>query len=216
MKQTIKQFFKKYTYIILPCVYGLWYLCAFFYVESLKPSSYHIVHLAIDDIIPFCEIFVIPYFLWFVYFTGALVLLAFFERSDYYKLCATLGIGMTFFIFFSIAYPNMHTLRPTTFDRDNIFIKMVQGLYQTDTSTNVLPSIHCYNAIMAHIAIQKSKTLEKHAGLRISSLILCVLIVLSTMLIKQHSVVDVLSACVMAVVLYVGVYIFFPRVHKNK
>ena len=35
-------------------------------------------------------------------------------------------------------------LRPVTFERDNIFIRLVQFVYKNDTPTNVLPSIHVY------------------------------------------------------------------------
>ena len=37
--------------------------------------------------------------------------------------------------------------------RDNIFTAMVAHLWQTDTPTNLWPSIHVYNSIGAHVAL---------------------------------------------------------------
>ena len=45
-------------------------------------------------------------------------------------------------------------------------------------------------------------------GIRIGSLILCVSIILSTMLIKQHSVFDVITAFIMAFIMYLIVYYY--------
>ena len=63
-----------------------------------------------------------------------------------------------------------------------------------------------YNSLGAHFAIIRSKCFEKKKGIRIGSLILAVSIIMATMFIKQHSVFDVLTAFVMAAVMYTLVY----------
>ena len=199
-------FLKRYFFIIGPLVYIILYLCAFFYIEKRPVEKLYIVHMAIDDHIPFCEYFVIPYFLWFVYFTGAVLLLAFFDRRDYYRLFIMLASGMTLFIIVSLLIPNGHELRPTHFDRDNLFVHMVQALYRTDTPTNLFPSIHCYNSLAADIAIQNSKDLSGKKWLRAGSFVLCWLIILATVFLKQHSVFDLLTAFALTAVMYVLVY----------
>ncbi len=115
--------------------------------------------------------------------------------------------GMTLFLIVSFVYPNGHELRPEQFPRDNVFTRMIANLYQTDTATNILPSIHVYNSIGIQIAVQKSRRLSRHRGVQIVSGILCVSIILSTVFIKQHSMVDVISAFVLAAVLYVLIYV---------
>ena len=79
-------------------------------------------------------------------------------------------------------------------------------VYRTDTPTNLWPSIHVYNSLGAHFAIIRSKCFEKKKGIRIGSLILASSIIMATMFIKQHSVFDVLTAFVMAAVMYTLVY----------
>jgi membrane-associated phospholipid phosphatase len=90
--------------------------------------------------------------------------------------------------------------------RDNIFTQLIANLYQTDTSTNIWPSIHVYNSIGAHLGVATCEALKKHKGIQIGSLILCISIILSTMFIKQHSAFDVLTALVLAGFMHTLVY----------
>ena len=137
------------------------------------------------------------------------------ENSEFYRLVTLLFGGMTIFLIVSTIYPNGLNLRPDTFVRDNIFVDMVKALYATDTSTNVLPSIHVYNSIGAYLAISHNASLRKHKWLQASALTLTVLIVLSTMFLKQHSVVDVVTGCAMASIMYFLVYKMERNPEKN-
>jgi len=122
------------------------------------------------------------------------------------SFAAPLGIGMTIFLFISWVWPNGLDLRPETFPRDNFFTGLVADLYQRDTSTNVFPSIHVYNSVVAFIAINRCKALRKRKVIRAGAFVLSTLIILSTVFLKQHSVADVLGAFVMNAVLYVIIY----------
>jgi membrane-associated phospholipid phosphatase len=161
--------------------------------------------MEVDDHLPFIEAFVIPYYMWFGYVAFAVILLILQNKKEYYKSCVFLVTGMTLFLLISALWPNGLLLRPRVMPRDNLFTDLLTVLYRVDTATNVWPSIHVYNSIGAHIAITRSAWGQKRA-LRIGSLILCISIILSTMLIKQHSVFDVVTALALAVVMYVFVY----------
>jgi len=208
MKSTnqFKQFLYKYMHILLPIVYGFLYLTAFDYVEKTVTTNFHIVHMRIDDYIPFCEIFIIPYMLWFAYVAVTVIAFMSLNRFDYYRLCIMLGIGMTVFIIISFLFPNGHLLRPETFTRDNIFISITKYLYTIDTATNLFPSIHCYNSLAVHAAINHNEVLRKKKWIPYSSLILCISILLSTVFLKQHSFFDVLTAFAMFAPLYIWCY----------
>ena len=99
---------------------------------------------------------------------------------------------MTLFLLVSTVYPNGHLLRPLEFERDNIFIEMVCFLYGADTSTNILPSIHVFNSIAAHMAVMHTPALAEKKWTVRCSRILYVSIILSTMFLKQHSCMDVI------------------------
>lgn len=203
----MKELIRKYRHGIPMVIYLVVYLILFFIVERLTEDNYHVIHMALDDKIPFCEYFVIPYFCWFAYVAGFVVYFIFVDKESYWPMFWFLVTGMTLFLIVSFVYPNGHELRPGQFPRDNIFTRMIANLYQTDTATNILPSIHVYNSIGIQIAVQKSRRLSRHRGVQIVSGILCVLIILSTVFIKQHSVVDVISAFVLAAVMYVLIYV---------
>ena len=207
----IKKFMTHYRHALLPVVYWFFYMTAFFYLEQQNTTNFHVIHMKIDDYIPFCEYFVIPYYAWFLYIAAVVVLFIFLDKKDYYRLCIMLGVGMTVFLIVSYVYPNGHLLRPTSFPRDNIFVDMIRLLYRADTSTNIFPSIHCYNAIAANIAIHKSRQLSDKKWLQWGSGILSITIVVSTMFIKQHSAFDVITAILMAGIMYLAVYQFSEK-----
>lgn len=204
----MKKYYEKYQHILPLLVYMLIYLCWFSYLEKTVTKPETLIHTGLDDLIPFCEVFVIPYFLWFAYVSVTVLYLFFKDKQDYYRTCAFLFTGMTVFLVISTLWPNGHHLRPHIMPRDNVFTRLVSYLYSIDTPTNLWPSIHVFNSIGAHLAIVKNKNLNRHKEICIGSFILCTSIILSTVLIKQHSVFDVLTAFLMAGILYVVVYAF--------
>lgn len=211
----MKDFIRKYKHGIPMVVYLICYLIAFALVEQYTKDNYTLIHVTLDDKIPFVEAFVIPYLLWFPYVACFVLYFIFFDKENYWQMFWFLVTGMTLFIIVSAVFPNGQELRPDVFPRDNVFTRMIAGLYGTDTSTNILPSIHVYNSIGIHIAVMKSDRLKKHRIVQIVSGVLCVLIILSTMFIKQHSVVDVVAAFALAVVTYLIFYVFLPRKKGN-
>lgn len=204
--EKVKNIYAKYKHGIPLILYGIIYLSWFNYLERTVTKHYHVIHMKIDDYIPFCEVFVIPYFLWFAYVAVTVVFFFFKDKDDFIKACIFLFTGMTTFLIISTLWPNGHHLRPIEMPRDNIFTQMVASLYQTDTSTNLWPSIHVYNSLGAHFAIARSKVFARKRWVRVSSLLLATSIILSTMLIKQHSVFDVLTAFALAAVMHHLVY----------
>jgi PAP2 superfamily. len=202
------KFLQKYKHAwLLPC-YGAFYLICFAYLEKIYPmgSNINIIEMKIDRLIPFCEFFIIPYFIWYFYILAAVIFFIFVNKKEYYQLATFLIIGMTIFLIVSYVYPNGQNLRPVTFERDNIFVTMVQQLYKTDTSTNILPSIHVFNTIGVHIAIADSKELGNNKLITGCSFVLMVSIILATMFLKQHSIIDVISGILLAIVCYLGIY----------
>ena len=121
-------------------------------------------------------------------------------------MCVFLFSGMTIFLFISTIYPNGHLLRPTTFEHNNIFTQLVNALYKADTPTNLFPSIHVYNSIGTHLAIVKSEKLRGKKVLCLASFVLMTLIIMATVMLKQHSVFDVITAFIMAGGAYSLVY----------
>lgn len=201
----MKNFLKKYGHVWI-LSYGFIYITWFIHLEKTVTYGYKLMHTSLDDLIPFNEYFIIPYFLWFAYVAASIVLFFFKNKQDYYKLCAFLFTGMTISLIICTIYPNGTNLRPVIDPDKNIFSAMVYQLYQTDTPANVFPSIHVFNSLGVHIAIRNSQEFKNRPVLRTLSFLLMVSIILSTVFLKQHSAVDVFGSFIMAGVLYPFVY----------
>ncbi len=205
MRDKVKELLYRYRHgwiLLYLVIYQIWFV----YVERTVTRRFHIVHMAVDDYIPFIEIFIVPYLLWFGYVAFAISWFFFKDVQDFYKICTFLFVGMTVFLVISTVYPNGHYLRPRVFERDNIFITMVKGLYMIDTPTNLFPSIHVYNSLGVHLAVMHSDKLKEKKWVRRISFVLMCTIIASTMFLKQHSVFDVVTGCVMALIMYTLVY----------
>lgn len=191
-------------------VYSIIYILLFSYLEHRPVHSYHIVHTVFDDWIPFCEFFIVPYMLWFPYMILAVIYFIFFNKNkhEYYQLAFNLMMGMTVFLIVSYVYPNAQHIRPTEFPRDNVFTDVVKWLYSTDTPTNILPSIHVFNSLAIHMSLTNCEALRDKKLIKAASFTLTALIIMSTMFLKQHSVIDV---CMGATLALFGFLVFYPR-----
>lgn len=193
----------KHAWLLLyACIYLPW----FCYLERTVTGNYHVMHAALDDLIPFCEYFIVPYLLWFLYVGAAIFYFLFTSREDYYKLCVFLFSGMTISLIICTFFRNGTDLRPVIDPDKNIFTALVAYIYRTDTCTNVFPSIHVYNSIGVHIAVARSERLRGHRLIRLGSGLLMISICMATVFLKQHSVIDLIGAVILAYVIYGIVY----------
>ena len=201
----VVEFLKKYRHGWV-FLYAFIYLPWFLYLERHVTNHYHVVQTTFDEMLPFIEFFIVPYLLWFGFIA---VVFAYFFLTDvkgFYRLAALTFTGMTVFLIICTVFPNGQDLRPVVFERQNIFVDMVRLLYRTDTCTNVFPSLHVFNTLGACIAIHESEKLSEKKGICLAADVLGGLIILATMFLKQHSVLDVVAAFGMAYVLYQIVY----------
>lgn len=138
----MKRYYEKYKHIIPLAIFGVIYVLWFYLLEHRTNVQYMVVHMNIDDYIPFCEYFVVPYLLWFAYVPAVLGYLFFKDRRNYDRCAVFLCTGMLIFLVISTFIPNIQHLRLHTMPRHNVFTVLVSQLWQTDTPTNLFPSIH--------------------------------------------------------------------------
>ena len=66
--------------LIYAPIYMIWFIA----IERHTFSHYSIIHTAVDDMIPFNEIFVLPYYAWFLYVSVTLMFFMLsFDIEDY-------------------------------------------------------------------------------------------------------------------------------------
>lgn len=176
------------------------YFILYFLTENLIPrDKCYPVHCYLDDVIPFCEYFVIPYVGWYLLIVGSLIYFMLYNPDNFTNMMKFIIVTQVVAMAIYILFPNRQDLRPTEFVRDNIFTDIVGLLYTADTSTNVCPSLH----VAYSIGIASTWLKEKSASIRCKVLItiFCFLICISVAFVKQHSVVDIfvaLPVCLLA------------------
>lgn len=193
--------------------YFIFYLIWFNALEKNITVHFTPVRHLFDSYIPFNEWFLIPYLLWFLYIFVTIMYFFFTSKTEFYQICTYLFAGMTICLIVYTLWPNGHYLRPNidSLGRSNILTKGVKLLYQTDTSTNVCPSIHVFNSIGAYIAIAKNEKLSSNYYIKYSALILTILICMSTCFLKQHSIIDVFWAMLLNLIMYLVVYVLMNQ-----
>lgn len=176
------------------------YFALYFLTENLIPyEKCYPVHCALDDIIPFCEYFVIPYVGWYFLIAGSLIYFALYNPDNFKNMMKFIIVTQIVAMIIYIVFPNRQDLRPEVFVRDNIFTDIVRFLYAFDTSTNVCPSLHVAYSIGIASTWLKEKSASKAS--KIFVVTFCCLVCISVAFVKQHSVVDIfvaLPVCLLA------------------
>jgi hypothetical protein len=183
------------------------YFALYFLTENLIPyENCHEVRCVLDDFIPFCEVFVVPYLLWFCLVAGSLLYLFLYDIPNFRRLSIYIMITQAGAMLFYILWPNIQLLRPEEMPRENFFTRVISFVYQFDTPTGVLPSLHAAYSIAILSVFWHRK--ETALWWRILLPCLVVLIISATFLIKQHSVLDAVAALPLCAV---GEYVLFWR-----
>ena len=171
----------------------LGYLALYFITEKLIPyENCHVIHCALDDVIPFREGFAVFYCYWYVLLVGSLGWFLLYDIRSFKRLQCYIMITQAVAMLAYIVYPSIQLLRPETFERDNLLTRLMAFIYAFDTPTGVCPSLHvAYSMGIASAWCHKKDASGWWKALAVVS---AVLISLSTAYVKQHSVVDIAMA----------------------
>lgn len=157
-----------------------------FYGVLNRPGD-HVYSLAtsLDSMIPFVPAFIIPYVLWYPFITGALIALAFKDKRTYFQtliaLCSGLVISYIFFALFQTAIE-----RPDIQGEKGILFTMVDYIYHNDQPYNCFPSIH---VLTSYLTLRGTRVFGRAIWAMTSAF--SIVIIVSTVLVKQHVVVDI-------------------------
>ena len=182
---------KRYLWLLL-----FWpgYLIAFFAVEKMAVTGgYTVIHCALDDSIPFCEIFIIPYIIWYPFWVLMLFYTVKYEPPVFIRLMKYLMITLTISLVIYIIWPNGQDMWPEVFPRNNVFTWITGLIYMADNNTNVCPSEHVQTAFGVVFAAMNTKRFSGKKSM-IFFWTEAILVVLGVVFIKQHSVIDVIAA----------------------
>lgn len=171
----------------------------FFCTKPFVTNPY-ILNTTLDNAMPYISYFVYPYILWYVmlmfvpYFTYTK------HKDSFYKYVVAFIIATTISAIIFVVFPN-GVIRPEI--TDNTFTsKLVKILYMLDTpAINCMPSIHCLYAYLFFFSTLDTKE-NTPKWYKAIILILAILIVLATMFIKQHVLIDAITSLILAIIVW--------------
>lgn len=169
-------------------------LTAFFLTERLALSrGYTVIHCPLDDAVPFCEIFIIPYVIWYPFWVFMLLYTMKFEVPVFVSFMKYLMITMAIAVTIYAVWPTGQDMWPEVFPRDNILTRLTGMIYRADCNTDVCPSEHVSTAFGVVFAAGRTKRFSNRKAM-IFFWSEAILVALSVAFIKQHSVLDVAAA----------------------
>jgi len=191
------------------------YFLLHFLTENLIPAENCTqVHLWLDDCIPFCEWFLIPYVGWYGLILFSLCWFWRFDRNSFRNLQIYFILVQLSATVIYILLPSRQDLRPAVFSRDNLLTRCVAFLYRVDTNTGVCPSLHvaCSLGIASVWHKRRIPWLGK-CLIHFATVLIC----LSTVFLKQHSTADFFAAlplCLLVEGLIFGKSFWLPKIKK--
>jgi len=169
------------------------YLALYFLTKNLIPADRcHVIHCALDDLIPFNEYFAVFYCYWYVLLIGSLLYFILYDIPRFKQLQVYIMMTQAMAMLVYIIWPSVQQLRPGSFERDNVLTRLMSFIYAFDTPTGVCPSLHvAYSIGIASVWLRTGYTGRAWKGCMVAS---AILISISTAFVKQHSCVDIMAA----------------------
>ena len=188
------------------------YLAFYFLTENFIPEErLHVVHSAVDDMIPFDERFLVFYCFWFVLLLFSLLYFFLYDTQKFRELQTFIMITQVIAMATYIIYPTVQHLRPAVMPNNGFLCNLMKFIYAFDTPTGVCPSLHV--AYSMGIASVWSKYKEGALSWRIFVVVVTIMISISVLFVKQHSFTDVLAAIPVG---FIAEYIVYGNLHAER
>jgi len=202
---------KKYRPLLLMLVFPVlgWMYAA---TNNIENQEVYSLATAVDSAIPFVKYFALPYSVWIFYIY---VCLFYFFKKDinvYYRSLMTYVISaMLCYLIYSVFQTTV--ARPPVVGNDP-FAWLMNYIYNRDEPFNCFPSIHSFSSYMVMRAIWTSSFRNKWNFTLITGM--SSLIILSTLFVKQHVIMDVLGAIFLVEVVTAFIIIFERKLRVSR
>ena len=185
------------------------YLLLFLAAEHFITTDYWVSYCVLDDWIPFVKEFIYAYILWFPYMVGATLWLVVRDRRAFVRYAVLAMISMTACYVIYFLFPSGQELRPAVVEGRSLAAFILRTIYSADTNTNVFPSMHVVGTLVAMAGLWDTDSISR--GMKRALMIVGVLIIVSTVFVKQHSSLDVIAGMALCAVAYPPVYRFIKK-----
>lgn len=163
--------------------------------------------IALDDMIPIVSAFIIPYIWSYIYWAMGPMVVSKCEKqhfADYMAAnlvsCVAGMLALAFFpTYMDRVAEGLFVVPedPTIFDRVRMFWYSLDG---SAMAYNLLPSFHCINSTLCYLGVARRR--EIPFWFRCYSFLTTILIYASTVYVKQHYVLDIVTGVALAAVVY--------------
>ena len=193
---------KLYHKIIIALLAAAYFLIGYLTIAYLPRYASFEAATFIDKALPLIPFFIIFYFLGYAFpFTSIFIIK---RKKELYWL------AINYFLLMTVSFI-IFILLPIEFKKEWVlgtdpFSKMTSWMYSVDSDFNNFPSLHVTATVFAYLFIRdKSKKVSNYL------LPFLILIIVSTLFVKQHLVIDIVGGLAMAFIFYH----FFKRYKKR-
>jgi membrane-associated phospholipid phosphatase len=156
------------------------------------------IAMILDLHTPFVKEFIVPYQFWYIFVPFCLVYFLYLDKPLYLRAVFSCFVGL---VINNIIYFFFQTTveRPILAGND-IFTNIVLDVYESDQPYNCFPSTHVLTtySVMIHYYFCH----KKNAYMSFIIYLTTILIILSTMFVKQHVILDVIASMLISHILY--------------
>ena len=187
-------------YSILPLIFAFSFNMAVYAGSRIIAKDWHHYNIEsfIDRAIPFYAPSVVIYLGCYLFWAANYILIARQKEKEVCQFFSADFLSRIVCFIFYLAFPTTN-VRPVI-EADGFWNQAMLFLYQVDAADNLFPSIHCLVSWFCYIGLRGRK--EIPAWYRGFSCIMAILVCASTVLTKQHVVIDVVGGVLLAEVCF--------------
>lgn len=199
-------------------MYGLGMMSLAFMVNSVTYFGtrlfttnlpHHNISTYIDGILPFCPFFITIYFLAYVQWVVGFIMVARESKYHCYRYMTGEIIAKLICLVLFVVYPTT-VIRPEI-NGDGIWQIITAKTYSIDAADNLFPSIHC---LESWFCFRSSMSMKKVGRTyKLLMLIFALLVFASTVLVKQHVVIDIIGGIA---VVEIGLFVSGKLIKKDR
>lgn len=179
-------------------------------VTEYIPFDRTVIHVALDDAIPFLPGFIWPYFIMYPYLWFAMLYFCFTDREAYLKLCLGVDAAYAIAVLVFLVFPTEIDFRPAI-DGSGFSNWVCKVAFSADRPVNVFPSLHVILVLLTHFFSFTFGPLKKKYWMRAVSAVFAAVVCASTVLLRQHSVVDVIAGTVVTAAIVTVLNLIFRK-----
>lgn len=183
-------------YGVFPVIFSFVFNCLVYSGSRMIAGGWyhHNIETDVDRSIPFVPEFLVIYFGCYVFWAVNYILIARQDRRSVYQFFTGDFISRCVCLVSFLAFPTTNT-RPLI-TGSGLWNQAALWLYSIDAADNLFPSIHCLVSWFCYLGIRGRKEIPR--WYQSVSMVIAILVFASTLLTKQHVIVDVAGGILLA------------------